>query len=342
VASNYRGRRAAQIQNDVLRVSVLEEGGHVAEILDRGTNVNPLWAPAWPSIEPFTYDRAKHPEYGDTAEASLLSGIMGWNLCLDIFGGPSAEEAAAGMPVHGETSLARFEFDVRGAEMSMETVLSAAQLRVQRHLALDGRVLRVRETVENLTAADRPVGWTEHVTLGAPFLERGVTQFRASATRSKAYDAQVGDDDYMVRGAEFEWPNAPLTAGGTRDLRLYNASSKSSGYTAHLMDRSREDAFFVASSPTLRLAFGCRWRRSDFPWLGIWEENHSRKHAPWNGRQLTCGMEFGVSPMPETRRAMIERGRLFDTPTFRWIPAKSRVSVDYVAALGGIGEFVNW
>ena len=32
-------------------------------------------------------------------------------------------------------------------------------------------------------------------------------------------------------------------------------------------------------------------------------------------------MEFGVSPFPETGRAMIERGRLFDTPGFRWIPA---------------------
>jgi hypothetical protein len=42
-------------------------------------------------------------------------------------------------------------------------------------------------------------------------------------------------------------------------------------------------------------------------------------------------MEFGVSPMPETRRAMIDRGRLFDVPTYRWIPAKARVEVEYCA-----------
>jgi hypothetical protein len=40
-------------------------------------------------------------------------------------------------------------------------------------------------------------------------------------------------------------------------------------------------------------------------------------------------MEFGVSPFPETRRDMIARGRLFDTPTFRWIPAQSQVSTSY-------------
>jgi hypothetical protein len=28
---------------------------------------------------------------------------------------------------------------------------------------------------------------------------------------------------------------------------------------------------------------------------------------------------------------MIDRGRLFDVPTFRWIPAKSRVAVEYRA-----------
>jgi hypothetical protein len=45
-------------------------------------------------------------------------------------------------------------------------------------------------------------------------------------------------------------------------------------------------------------------------------------------------MEFGVSPFPETRRQMIDRGRLFDTPAFRWIPAKSRVEVEYTAVTG--------
>src|SRR2546428_6989272 len=103
----YRGRRAVVIENTDLRVTLLEEGGHIAEIFDKQAQVNPLWTPGWPSIEPSTYDRATHPEYGDTSEASLLAGIMGHNLCLDIFGGPSPEEAAAGMPVHGEAGVAR-------------------------------------------------------------------------------------------------------------------------------------------------------------------------------------------------------------------------------------------
>ena len=95
------------------------------------------------------------------------------------------------------------------------------------------------------------------------------------------------------------------------------------------MDTGREEAFFVAFCPEVRLAFGYVWRRADFPWMGIWEENSSRSQAPWNGATLTRGMEFGVSPFPESRREMIERGPVFDTPTFRWIPAASRLSVEY-------------
>jgi hypothetical protein len=45
-------------------------------------------------------------------------------------------------------------------------------------------------------------------------------------------------------------------------------------------------------------------------------------------------MEFGVSPMPETRRRMIDRGSLFGVPTYRWVPARTRVIADYWIVTG--------
>jgi hypothetical protein len=329
----FRNRRACSIENGTLRVTVLEGGGHIAEILDKASGVNPLWIPDWPSIEPSQYDPVTHAIYGSNAEASLLAGIMGHNLCLDIFGGPSAEEAAAGMPVHGEASVARFEIDASETALSMHTVLPMAQLGIERRIEVVHRTVHVRETVENVSGTDRPVGWTEHVTLGPPFLEKRTTEFRASAAQSKVFESVVGANDYLEKGAEFDWPFAPRADGGAADLRVCGDATKSSAYTAHLMDPARDEAFFVAFSPSARLAFGYVWRRSDFPWMGIWEENHSRPAMPWNGRTLTRGFEFGVSPMPETRRQMIERGRLFGVPTYRWIPARQRVTVEYRAVL---------
>jgi len=327
----YRGRRAAVVENDALRVTVLEEGGHIAEIFDKRSGVNPLWTPPWTSIEPSTYSPSRHGEYGDGTDAMLLAGIMGHNLCLDIFGGPSDAEAAAGLTPHGEASVVRYELSVGGTIMTASADLPFAGLRVAREIALEDRSVKIRESVENLTACDRPIGWTQHVTLGPPFLEKGRTEFRASATRSKVFEQPFGVADDLASGALFDWPLAPRADGGVTDLRRLTDARASSAYTAHLMNTSDEQSFFVAFSPALRLAFGYVWKREDFPWLGIWQENHSRTHRPWNGAALACGMEFGVSPMPETRHDMIERGRLFDVPTFRWIPAGTRVEAAYWA-----------
>src|SRR6202166_3812395 len=101
----YRGRRATSIENGLLRVTVLREGGHIAEILDKKSGVNPLWTPPWPSIETSTHNAEHYPEYGNNSESKLLSGILGHNLCLDIFGPPSDAEYAAGVTVHGESSV---------------------------------------------------------------------------------------------------------------------------------------------------------------------------------------------------------------------------------------------
>ena len=113
---------------------------------------------------------------------------------------------------------------------------------------LRDRVVLIRETLTNVTNADRAIGWTQHVTLGPPFLERGATQFRASATRSKVFESTFGADDYLEPGAEFDWPMAPASTGRPVDLRMFSDRQRSSAYTAHLMNGS-ETAFFVAFSP---------------------------------------------------------------------------------------------
>jgi hypothetical protein len=56
-------------------------------------------------------------------------------------------------------------------------------------------------------------------------------------------------------------------------------------------------------------------------------------------------MEFGVSPFPEPRRDMVRRGELFDTPAYRWLPARSRLEANYcafIAAADSIPENVTW
>jgi len=310
-------------------VTVLKEGGHIAEILDKRSGVNPLWIPPWTSIEPSDFNPLQHALYGNGSDAKLLAGIMGHNLCLDIFGGPTEQELAAGMTVHGEGSVVSYEITLSDRRIEQHARFPLAQIYFRRTIELDRNFVKISESVDSLCAFDRPIGWTQHVTLGPPFLERGETQFRVSATRSKVFDTDFGSAAYLKAGKEFDWPMAPRQDGNFADLRVFNGASVSSGYTAHLMDQKRDHAYFVAFSPRTKLAFGYVWKRHDFPWLGIWEENHSRTNSPWDGNTLTRGMEFGVSPMPESRLEMVDRGRLFGVPTYRWLPANSRIDAQY-------------
>jgi hypothetical protein len=336
----YRNRRAVALDNEHVQVIVTVEGGHLAAIVDKASGVSPLWSPPWPSIEPSRYELSRYPVYGSDAESKLLAGIMGHNLCLDIFGAPSAEEASAGLTTHGEASVVPYNITVSGDTMTQQATFPAAQLAFERTLQLKSgsRTINITETVENLTATDRPIGWTQHVTLGPPYLEKGKTVFRASATRSMVIETDfTHGKGYMKTGAVFDWPNVPTPDGKTVDMQVFINLPVSGAYTAHLMDPHRDDAGFLAWSPTHKLALSYRWRRADFPWLGIWEENYGRTTTPWSGKGLTRGMEFGASPFPENRRQMIERGSLFGVPGFRWIPAKTKVRAAYSATFEPLG-----
>jgi hypothetical protein len=325
----FRNRKAVQVENDLLRVTVLEEGGHIAEVFDKRAGVSPLWIPHWPSIEPSAFGPAEHRTFGNGPDAKLLAGIMGHNLCLDLFGGPSEEEARAGLTVHGEASVNAYEITSTPSGLRMQVDLPLAQLVFTRTIELHGENIKIHETVDNLAALDRPLAWTQHVTLSPPFLDPSTTQFSASMARSIVTESDPGFAMNLTQGAEFRWPLAPRTDGTVRDLRRMNPTAPASAYTAHTADRAQEHAHFVAYSPHYKLAFGYIWKRADFPWLGIWEENCCRPASPWDGITITRGMEFGVSPFPESRRATIERARLLDTPNYKWLPANGHLDVEY-------------
>ena len=132
----------------------------------------------------------------------------------------------------------------------MRAALPLAGLEVERRLVLRERAVWIRETVHNPGGVDKPVGWTEHVTLGPPFLEKGRTQFRASVGRSRVFESPFGAGDYLQIGADFEWPHAPRQSGGTDDLQVFTDAAASSAYTAHLTDPARPRRSSSRSPPT--------------------------------------------------------------------------------------------
>lgn len=303
-ASTYRNRRAWTLENSQLRLTVLAEGGHIAELFHKPTKINPLWTPPWPSIEPSTYSQAKHPEYGADHESKLLSGIAGHNLCLDFFGVPSPEEHAAGLSVHGEGSVLPYESPSEGVYTCH---LKHSHLRFRREVKLDGAKVHFTEDVENLLAIDRDVPWQEHVTLGPPFVERGITRIEAPVLRSARLD-----------GAEMQWTD-----------RTYPKLEKSSNFHTNLLSAGEIEI----RNEHLQLALRYTFDVKAFPWLGVWEENCGRATPPWNNRTITWGIEFGSSPYPESRAKRAARGHMWNTPTATWLPALSKRRIQYTAEL---------
>jgi hypothetical protein len=325
-------RRIFQLEDDRVRLSITAEGGHIAELLCKSTGVNPLWIPPWPSIEPSSYEAAKHPEYGAGPESKLLAGIAGHNLALDIFGPPSGEEFAAGITVHGEASVVRYQIEAGQTELTAEAHLPLAQLAVKRTIRLigDGGV-HFTERVTNLLAIDRPIAWQQHVTLGDPFVQRGVTRLDMPVSESMVFPEDAGPAELVQPGATFTWPDVPAKQGGTLDMRRYPGGGPTSALTGHLLRANRDAAYFQAWNADLRTIVGYAWRRADYPWICLWEENSGRTIPPWNGRTTTWGVEFGASPFAEGRRAMVERASLFGVPAYRWLPARAEAVVNYTA-----------
>jgi hypothetical protein len=324
-------RKVVRIENDELMVTVTVEGGHIAEIIEKTSGMNPLWTPPWPSMEPSAWSAEQHPEYGNDSESKLLAGILGHNLCLDIFGPPSAAEHAAGLTVHGESSVVPYRIEASATRMIARAHLPLAQLDFEREIELAGSEVKIRETVTNLTAMDRPLAWTQHVTMGPPFLEAGVTKLDMNAPASMVFPGDFGAAQPYKPGARFDWPFAPNKDRSLTDLRIQPAAERSAGVTCHVVEQGSEYGSFEAIHPPTGVRFGYSWKRADFPWISLWEENRSRMFPPWNGQAVTRGVEFGVSPFAEGRRAMVERGSLLGVPTYRWLGARESATVHYTA-----------
>src|SRR5262249_53599130 len=154
----------------------------------------------------------------------------------------------------------RFDVSPVDGGLLMQTLLPLAQIQFERRVQLCGRGVAVHERLTSRCGVDRPVAWTQHVTLGPPFLANRATTLRASATRSRVVESQFGAADQLEQGGDFDGPHAPRAGGGIVELRVYTTHPASSAYTAHLMNGHDRTAYFVAFCPRRRLAFGYVWR----------------------------------------------------------------------------------
>jgi hypothetical protein len=323
----------------------LTGGGHIAEFRFADVpglpTVNPLWAPPWKSIEPFRYRARIHERiFGTLFEGKLLSGIAGHNLCLDYFGPPSQDEYAAGLSFHGEAPSLKWKAvsgraTSRRATVRLTVRLPQAGLNFIRNIELrrGESVAYFTETVENERKLDHFFHWQQHVTLGPPFLSRAQCAIALPAARGLTWPHSYEGKESLRFSRPFRWPHAPACRGGRLDLR-YPLQRPGTNFVATvLLDPSKEIAYVAALNSEQKLLFGYCFRREDFPWTAIWEENRALTTPPWKGRTQAYALEFGTTPFPVGRREAFAQPELLGTPTQALVPARSRRTARYLAFL---------
>ena len=348
--TQWQGREAYTLNNGLLQMANLTGGGHIAEVrFTDGSGLptlNPLWIPNWKSMEPFQYRARAHAKrYGPINEGKLLSGISGHNICLDYFGPPSEEEAAQGLSTHGEAPSLKWRKSsarLRAGQMSLtlSVRLPEAGLHFSREIGMRAgeSVVYLKETVTNQRKLDHFFHWTQHVTLGPPFVGPEDGRVFMSATKGITSPDAYGAQALLAPGKEFQWPMAPARSGGEADL-AHCLTRTGSGIVASLiLDPARQVQFVGALNTRHRLLFAYCFRRADYPWVTIWEENCARESPPWNGRAQTRGLEFGSAPLPVTRREAFSRGPILGTPTSSTVPGRGRLTIPYVAFLAHLPE----
>ena len=336
MSHRFANRDAWKLENDRLRVSVLQGGGHIGEIVLKtasGDSVNPLWAPPWPSIDPWTYDADKHGgTYGTNSEAPLLSGILGHNLCFDFWGAPSDSEHKAAMAYHGEVSIISAD-KVAETESSLTHRLNLTRsgTSITRRMTLvSGQpILYVEETAENLLGLDKPFGWVQHPTFGPPFVNPEKVHFDASAMQGDS-----GAPDYESLG---KWP-VGSAHDGPLNYRRFSPEAPSFKMAFFLLDKERDLQFVTALNTEYRLLIGYIFWRSEYPWLMVWEENRRQDEPPWNGETMTRGMEFGNTRIPGSAKEYFKKPEMYGEPTFGWLDGSAKVTKRYMAFMSEIPQ----
>ena len=344
----WRGRKAYVLGNSVVRLTSLTGGGHIAEFqLEDSPTVSPLWVPPWRTIEPHQYrEKAHKRSYGAINEGKLLSGLVGHNICLDYFGSPSVEEAKQGLSQHGEAPWSQWRkksisLSQRRVALELSVKLPVSGLRFSREIELrkGESVAYFKEVVSNERKTDHFFHWTQHITLGLPFLSADDALVSIPGTRGIT-DPHGYDEGRALLSSnkEFRWPYAPLIEGGKVDLTRPFLRQGLGFVVAVLLDKQKGIGFVSAVNHKLGLLIAYCFRRSDFPWVAIWEENLGIAASPWKQRTRARALEFSTTPLPVLRRDAFLSGQLFGEPTLTCVPAMGRKTVHYLALLGRIPD----
>jgi galactose mutarotase-like enzyme len=293
ISTDYerRGIETIFLENDHLRVEVLAgKGGDITEIRDKRTDVNVLfeapheWRPPGRGLS----GRAD-------AEYSFLDHYPGgWQDVLPGAGGPSEGSGGAPFPLHGETPLIPWDYEVREASpdrvaVKLTTSLTRYPFDVTRVLSLNNResTLRIEETVTNTGRVAVSYSWLQHIALGEPLIGPAAT-LDVPCEKVLVDPGQTNDTARLPPGAEFEWPICDWDDGRV-DLR--EMPSKEERVHDLVALTELREGWYTVRNPTQNLGVTVEFPEDLYEYLWYWQPFGGFEGAPFFGRNYNVGLE---------------------------------------------------
>ncbi|MBV9963306.1 MAG: hypothetical protein JO072_13765 [Parafilimonas sp.] len=252
---------------------------------------------------------------------------QGHFLCAGRWGLPSEGEIRKGVPNHGEAANSLWETTTKEELIiNMQTTAGLEGLHVERRLELDNQysLFKVEETFTNINSLGRLYNVVQHPTLAAPFLD-SKTIINCNAT--------IGFDQSNYKHAtekRVEFPFAKDDKGNTFNLK--KPTINYSSVFSFIVDAKNKIGWLTAYSKQHNLLFGYVWKRSDYPWIHLWQhfENDKIKYR---------GLEFGTAGIHQPFKEILNTAtELFGEKTFAYIDAGESVYKKFFSFIYKTGD----
>jgi hypothetical protein len=303
------GKIVKVLQNGSCSVEIDLFGGAITKFCLPGEEINPL---------SFRLPAEQMPENNKSG-----APYQGHFLCLGRWGRPSEGEINAGMPDHGQLSNILWEAEDTGPmKLEMRAFSPMEGLHVNRSIELsrNSPLYMVAEEVHNTNTLGRLYNMVQHPTLGQPFLDHATV---VNCNAEAGFDHSFGVEREMYASS---WP-----IGLCKDMTAIDLSAPQKEYSSvfsFVVKKTDKMGWVTAYSPTHNLLLGYIWKRTDYPWIILWQD--------WLGSSIRYrGIEFGTTGIHKSFKQIIsdEDWKVFGENTCEYIDAGEKPCRKYLSFL---------
>ena len=280
-------------------------------------------------INPFTWALESGQMPKPNAGGPVFRGHF---LCMGRWGAASEAEQKAGVPHNGEVNTLTWKV-IQPVETKNELISAEAecleikdQMKVTRKITMpkSGTSFLMTETAENTSYNDRVYNFTQHPTIGEPFLAPSTL---IDCNAGLGFDQRA--DIQSLEKSAFNWPEGHLV-DGFADLRMVNDDR---GYvTTHIFPDTCKTGWVTACNPEQKMILGYIFKTKEYPWLNLW-------HWKKNKKPFAHGLEFGTTGLGQPYKTLIDNCvNFFGRKSYEWINTGEKITKHYVCFLAELPE----